>query len=210
MADQVIDVFDHINKNRPYHENQDDDLDNGLLPNMWGAPFWDSIHSVSFGYPDNPSHDDRIHYKTFFKMLAYVLPCKGCRNSYAEMISSGPVKLTDDVFENRRSLTYWLYKVHERVNEKTGKVYNITYEDLVKKYDAYRAKCTDKHNCSRPASPNPVTNDTVTNTLKNISHSHTPITPLNASQNIPHSYTSISPTMIPVSAHLLRKYRFVT
>lgn len=128
-----------------YNENQDDDLDNGLLPQIWGPPTWKTLHFISFGYPMNPTKDDKIHYKMFFKMIGYVLPCKSCRSSYKKFIESGDTKMTDDVFKDRNSLTFWLYKIHEAVNKKIGISYGITYDDLVKTYGSYRAKCSNKN-----------------------------------------------------------------
>jgi hypothetical protein len=46
--------------------------------------------------------------------------------------------------KNRKSLTYWLYKIHERVNKKLETTYGVTYNDVVEKYESYRAKCSAK------------------------------------------------------------------
>lgn len=135
-----------------YNENQDDDLDNGLLPRIWGPPTWKALHCISFGYPVRPTLKDKVHYKMFFKMIGYVLPCKSCRISYIKFIETGDTKITDDVFKDRRSLTYWLYKIHDAVNKKVGISYNISYEDLVEIYESFRAKCSiqDNNKCIAP------------------------------------------------------------
>lgn len=133
-------ILDH-NKDK-YNENQDDDLDNGLVPRAWGPPTWKSLHYISFGYPNNPTKEDMIHYRTYFTVIGYVLPCKSCRSSYMNFIKTGSTKMTDDVFKDRKSLTYWLYTVHEAVNKKIGVSYGISYEDLVKIYEPFRAKCS--------------------------------------------------------------------
>jgi hypothetical protein len=136
-------ILDHQpNSTHHYNENQDDDLDNGLLPQVWGPPTWKSLHYISFGYPLNPAEEDMIHYKMFFKMIGYVLPCKSCRDSYRDFIETGSTKMTDDVFRDRRSLTYWLYSIHEAVNKKIGVSYGTTYEDLVEICESFRAKCS--------------------------------------------------------------------
>jgi hypothetical protein len=43
--------------------------------------------------------------------------------------------------KDRPSLTYWLYKLHERVNKKLDITYKTTYGEVVKKYECYRAEC---------------------------------------------------------------------
>jgi len=62
--------------------------------------------------------------------------------SYSKFIKSGETKLTNDALQNRKSLTKWLYDVHEQVNKKIGVSYNITYDDLVETYESFRAKCS--------------------------------------------------------------------
>ena len=125
-----------------YLENQDDDLDNGLLPQIWGPPTWKALHCITFGYPNNPTKGDKARYKMFFKMIGYVLPCKSCRDSYINFIKNGDTKITSDVLKDRESLARWLYNVHQAVNKKIGINYNVKYEDIIKTYESYRAKCS--------------------------------------------------------------------
>lgn len=115
---------------------------NGMITKIWGPPMWISLHTVTFGYPNNPTDEQKIKYKKYFELVGDILPCKYCRESYKEFISSGSTKLTDDVMENRHTLSRWFYDIHERVNKKLGVNYGVSYEDVVNKYEAYRAKCT--------------------------------------------------------------------
>lgn len=124
------------------------DLGDGLLPHMWGPPTWNSLHAITFGYPDNPSKEDMINYRTYFTMVAYVLPCKSCRESYADFIRNGDTQINDDIFKNRKSLTLWLYKLHNAVNKKLNVSYNLTYEKFVDTYELYRTKCTSNRECN--------------------------------------------------------------
>lgn len=127
--------------------------DYGLLPDIWGPHAWEFLHSVSFGYPINPTKEDKIQYEHFFRSLEYVLPC-GCKKSYGQFIASD-VLLDDNVFKDRDSLTKWVYDLHERVNKKLGKTYNVTYEEIYKKYNSYRTKddmdSNDKAKCHEVA-----------------------------------------------------------
>ena len=112
----------------------------GLLPNIWGPHLWEGLHSITFSYPTNPCYDDKINFKNFFISLGFVLPCCMCRDSYKEYIRSGPTELTDDVLQSRKTLTKWLWSVHNLVNKKLGVDYLFTYEMLCDKYESYRAK----------------------------------------------------------------------
>lgn len=118
-----------------------DNSNNGLLPRIWGPPMWQSLHSITFGYPINPSEVEKKNYKQFFENVGNVLPCKYCSLSYNEFLKSEPTLLTDEVFQNRDSLTKWLFIIHERVNNKLEVIYDVTYEDIQKKYESFRAKC---------------------------------------------------------------------
>lgn len=119
----------------------DNNHNNGLITKIWGPHLWDSLHCISFGYPINPTDEDKLHYKNFFLSLGYVLPCKYCKESYLYFINTEPTIIDDHVFSSRNNLTKWLYELHERVNQKLGIDYGINYEDVVSKYESYRARC---------------------------------------------------------------------
>lgn len=127
MSDCYTEISDHKN--------------NGLITKIWGSPGWVFGHSITFGYPLKPTEEQKRRYKNYFISLGDVLPCKFCRESYQKFIVSGETTLTDAVMENRETLTRWFYKVHEAVNRKLEVDYGITYEDVVQKYESFRAKC---------------------------------------------------------------------
>ena len=114
---------------------------NGLITKIWGSPAWTFNHSVTFGYPLEPTEEQKIKYKNYFVSLGDVLPCRYCRESYQKFITTGNTALTDDALKNRESLTKWFYRVHETVNAKLEIDYGITYEDVVDRYESFRAKC---------------------------------------------------------------------
>ena len=114
---------------------------NGLITKIWGEPTWESLHSITFGYPIEPTEQQRREYREYFIALANVLPCKYCRESYKQFITEGDTALTNEVFTSRATLTKWLYNVHEAVNNKLEIDYGITYEEIVDRYESFRAKC---------------------------------------------------------------------
>lgn len=140
MAESKCEIKDHRN--------------NGLITKIWGESGWVMCHSITFGYPLDPSDHDKIKYKLFFEMLGEVLPCKYCRESYLKFISEGPTALTENKLKNRESLTKWLYDLHNQVNNKLGMDYGVTYEDVVTRYESFRAKCDGNssvvHGCVVP------------------------------------------------------------
>ena len=127
---------------------------NGLMTKVWGPPGWMFLHSVTFGYPVkiddyNESHVIRREkMKDFFETLGFVFPCKYCRESYHKFIKELPI---DNFLDGRKSLTKWLYKIHNKVNNKLGvpKCDIPSFEDVYKEYDTYRAECSKTTNKER-------------------------------------------------------------
>lgn len=120
---------------------------NGLITKIWGPPLWTGLHCITFGYPINPTEEQKEKYKEFFTLVGDILPCKYCRESYKNFITTGNTKLTEEVLENRDTFTKWFYRIHEAVNKKLGVYYGVSYEDVAKRYESYRATCSkDDHN----------------------------------------------------------------
>ena len=116
----------------------------GMLTKIWGPSMWVTLHTVSFDYPNKPTQEDKIKYRQFYESLAFILPCIYCRKSYTEFLKAGNTKLTDEIFDNTESLTKWVYYLHEAVNKKLGVDYGVTYDDVVKRYESYKANCSQK------------------------------------------------------------------
>lgn len=116
--------------------------ESGMLTSIWGNSTWNSLHCISFTYPEHPSKEDKQHYKIYFQTLKYVLPCCVCRKHYTEHTQiGGDFEITDEVFDNKTTLTLWLYELHKHVNKSLGMVYDITYDDVCTKYNSYIANC---------------------------------------------------------------------
>lgn len=127
METCIIDHSDHKN--------------NGLITKVWGEPTWTSNHAITFGYPIKPTEQQKKEYKDYFISLGNVLPCRYCRESYREFITTGDTALNNDVLKGRDTLTEWFYRVHDSVNKKLEIEYAVTYGDIVDKYESFRAKC---------------------------------------------------------------------
>ncbi|AUV58661.1 FAD-linked sulfhydryl oxidase [Bandra megavirus] len=173
--------MDHNNnldydKHNDDHHDHDDHKNNGLITKIWGSAGWTFCHSVTFGYPINPTEKDKINYKNFFISLGDVLPCRYCRESYQKFITEGDTALTLEVLDNRESLTKWFYRIHNAVNKKLEIDYGVTYQDVVDRYESFRAKCgksTDKtKGCVAPL-------DYKAFSFKKLYYSDAPIIPIN-------------------------------
>ncbi len=130
----------------------DNNKDGGMITNIWGPPFWKSLFFVAFGYPLNPTIDDKNNYLNYFIFVGKVLPCHYCRDSYNKIITNGITNLDMHKMKNRESLTQWLYLVRNAVNYELKVDYNISYEDVKNIYNKYYADCdeSDKLEIKKP------------------------------------------------------------
>lgn len=132
----------------------DPNIDNGMMTKIWGPPGWLFLHCITFGYPyiinmNKKEHVVRMNKtRDFFRNIGYVLPCKYCRNSYIEFMKEIPIEY---FLKSRKDLTFWLYKMHNKVNNKLGVPdCNIpSFEEVQKRYEAFRAKCSKTTNEER-------------------------------------------------------------
>ena len=88
-------------------------------PDIWGVHGWKFIHFVTLAYPNSPTEEDKIHYKTFLESLQYVLPCSICSNNFKKNLLTYP--LDDIALKDKVSLTKWGIDMHNEVNKETGK-----------------------------------------------------------------------------------------
>lgn len=105
--------------------------------NSWGPGLWIGLHCMALNYPINPTLEDKTKYKNFFELLSDMLPCKYCRQSYKIYLKYLPI---DEYLDSRHGMCYWIYTLHNLVNEKVCKP-NVTFDHAMKKYEKMRAKC---------------------------------------------------------------------
>ena len=156
--------MDHSSDKEFYNSLEENDLSKeGMQTRVWGPAGWLFLHSIAQNYPWNPDdqkddpkeQDKKKKYLQFFELVGDVLPCLYCRNSYREFIKQPDTILNESVMENRKSLSLWLYKLHNKVNKKLEKEKeheckdlhinsNPTFKDTWKRYETYRADCKPK------------------------------------------------------------------
>ena len=101
-----------------------------ITPEIWGPHGWKFLHYLSFGYPSEPTTEQKNHYKTFFTSLQHVLPCSVCAKHYSQNLVEYSL---DEALESRDSLIRWVIDIHNDVNEMKGKkIYS--YDEAIKLY----------------------------------------------------------------------------
>jgi len=112
----------------------------GIHPKFWGPSAWTFLHAITFAYPKNPTEEDKLNYFIFFKLLAEVLPCNTCRQSYGQYLQDPETRLDMHALSGRAELAQWLYRLHQKINQKLGQDYALEYKDLVQKYESFRGR----------------------------------------------------------------------
>ena len=110
-------------------------------PKRWGRAVWDSLHYIAEGYPEKPTAEDMKHYEDFVTNLAYVLPCRHCRESFHVFIKQIPPY---PYLYSRDQFTRWIYIMHTRVTEKLIRQGGKNPKTRIPTYEAVRAMYRDK------------------------------------------------------------------
>jgi hypothetical protein len=99
----------------------------GMSPSVWGPIFWNTMHIASMGYSATPSAAEQDAARAFYESLAYVIPCPICRSHYREFLQETPVAV-----ESRGALIYWVFSIHNRVNQRLGKAV-VSFEEYIER-----------------------------------------------------------------------------
>jgi hypothetical protein len=127
-------------QNKTY-SNKDFSSGDGMLTTVWGPSMWHYLHTLSFNYPVHPTAQDKKYYRNFILNLQKTLPCKYCRINLKNNLKIHPLNACD--MANRRTFSYYVYRLHEVVNKMLGKRSNLCYKDVRERYEHFRSRCTE-------------------------------------------------------------------
>lgn len=125
-------------KNRNIYTEKDYNSGDGFLTSVWGPAIWHFLHIISFNYPTNPTHDDKIHYRNYILSLKNILPCRYCRINLDKNFKNLP--LTMDDMKNRNTFSLYIYRLHEEINTMLNKQSGLSYEEVRERYEHFRAR----------------------------------------------------------------------
>ena len=85
-------------------------------PRVWGKYYWEQFFNRAAKYPkSNPSPQQRILFKNYYKSYLGRLPCLKCNPSFSKYWRELPI---DNYLDDRRNLLMWLYLLKDKVNKK--------------------------------------------------------------------------------------------
>jgi hypothetical protein len=121
------------------YSKEDYNSNNGMLTTVWGPSLWHVLHTMSFNYPVQPTHDQKQQYMDFIYHLEYVLPCGKCRKNLKKNFRKMPLRMIN--MESRHTFSLYMYRFHEMINKMLGKSSGLSYEDVRERYEHFRARC---------------------------------------------------------------------
>lgn len=117
-------------------------------PKVWGKHGWFFLHSVTMGFPDEPSEEDKHHYLQFFKLLEHVLPCDICKKHYKTITKRNP--LTFSRLAHKKNIVEWLIQVHNEANIYAKKP-TKNYDEVIELYkQIYNGEQEEDFPCKKP------------------------------------------------------------
>lgn len=119
--------FNPLKKFKENFENS-----NTANPEIWGPPFWFSLHISALHYPENPSDIVKERIKNRILAIPYELPCSSCRPHASSFVENSRNKL-DEIVKNRENLFKFYVDFHNSVNQRKNKPL-WTYEQSLKYY----------------------------------------------------------------------------
>ena len=116
----------------------------GMLTTVWGPSTWHLLHTISFNYPNEPTSEEKTHYRDFVLNLKHVLPCGKCRANLIKNFKKLP--LTTAHMKSRATFSKYMYRLHELINRMLKKKSGLTYEAVKERYENFRARCALPYN----------------------------------------------------------------
>lgn len=99
--------------------------DIAMITKVWGPPTWFFLHSMAMSYPKKIDENNAEHLQkrnsmySFLINLGDILPCPICGTSYTSYIREPELSVWEHL-DSRANLIEFIYKIHNRVNEKLG------------------------------------------------------------------------------------------
>jgi len=83
---------------------------------QWGKALWRGIVAMAMTFPENPTVEDREHYRKLVEALSHTLPCHECQRHMREFMLAHPPNL-----ESTRKFVEWCLALFNDVRTRQGK-----------------------------------------------------------------------------------------
>ena len=117
-----------------------------MNPKIWGPAGWLFLHSIAYGYPINPSEDEKKAAIDFYTSLQYLLPCKTCSELYKKDLKTLKNEFSlKNAVQSKKTLIKWVNTMNNLVNKNLNKK-EYSDEQYTNYYtNIYNEKKTNKY-----------------------------------------------------------------
>lgn len=109
---------------------------------IWGPLYWNTLHTLTYKYPENPTPDIKQKYIYFFNyVVPIIIPCHKCQKHFLKQLRDKPIQ---NNVNNKKQLIQWLIDIHNSINiTKHKRIYsieevNILYENKINIKEIYK------------------------------------------------------------------------
>lgn len=104
---------------------------------IWGPPFWFTLHTIAITYPTHPNDVVKKKYYEFIQNIPLFIPNSKMSSDLCEYLDKFPVT---PYLDSRMSFMKWVHFLHNKINMKLGKEI-INFDDSIQMYyDNYKPK----------------------------------------------------------------------
>lgn len=143
MTNNNNNLFEEVNTK--FFDNMNDNI--SMKTKVWGPPAWFFLHSIAMAYPKKINNNNPEHIRiknsmfTFLSHLGNILPCAICGVSYSRYIREPELSI-EKYLDSRAKLSYFMWLIHEKVNDKLGVPHcdRFNLEETTKYFYKFRAQ----------------------------------------------------------------------
>ena len=107
-----------------------------MIPAVWGPQFWYCIFYIASTYPNKPDNDYIRNIQNYLISLRYLLPCSDCKNSYNRYSKENDSDIDNiENYKSRDNFLKMIYNLRNKVNNKVGYDYKISFKYFKSKID---------------------------------------------------------------------------
>ena len=101
-----------------------------MNPEVWGPPFWFTLHTLSMTFPLHPTTVTKKKYYEFMTNLPIFLPHSRIGNHFAKLLDDYPI---EPYLSSRLSFMKWIHFIHNKINNYLGKK-DVSFADFLSSY----------------------------------------------------------------------------
>ena len=89
-----------------------------MKQSTWGPTYWSFLHILSISFPEQPTDQQRTHFRSCLEHLSQIMPCEQCRIHMTAYLKG---VVWSEVLTSRETCMRFLWEFHNDVNKRLGK-----------------------------------------------------------------------------------------